>query len=266
LGSIATHHVRRITGEDFEIVYLKKLWTHRSGHHFVPDSPKFDYGYDDFHRWKDQIEQYISETNEYWLRHYQPKEGDVIVDVGAGRAEDTLTFSRGVGKTGRVIAIEAHPFSFAILNNFCRLNRLDNVTALHIALMDKPGTAYIVESQSWAENSIALNRDSGGMPVRAATFDDICEEQGLKKIAFLKMNIEGAERYSIQGMTKCIPNISHICVACHDFRYENGDGDQFCTRALVEHFLIGHGFTPTSRPNDPRPYVRDHVFGIRYEN
>jgi hypothetical protein len=37
----------------------------------------------------------------------------------------------------------------------------------------------------------------------------------------------------------------------------------FNTRAFVEQFLIEHGFKPASRPDDPRDYVRDHIFGLR---
>jgi tRNA G46 methylase TrmB len=76
-----------------------------------------------------------------------PQRGDVVIDVGAGRGEDTLTFSRAVGRTGRVIAIEAHPLSFKILQRFCLLNELSNVTLLPFVLLDKPGTVRLVENR-----------------------------------------------------------------------------------------------------------------------
>jgi len=251
--------------EDVEIAYVEGLWTHRVGPLFFPDGPRFNYTPPDFDSWKGQLERYVSETNEFWLQHYHPQEGDVVIDVGAGRGEDTLTFSRGVGETGRVIAIEAHPLSFAILKNFCRLNQLSNVTLLQLALMDKPGTVRIAESESsWMENAIEYGDGSSGIPVRATTLNDVCEDQGLKDIAFLKMNIEGAERYALLGMEPVIQHIRQICVACHDFRSDHGDGEEFRTRGLVEQFLVEHGFTLASRPNDPRDYVRDHVFGLRH--
>ena len=81
----------------------------RAGSDFFPDGFRFDYTYVDFNIWKNQMDVYAADTNDYWLQHYRPQEGDVIVDVGAGRGEDTVTFSRAVGQTGRVIAIEAHP-------------------------------------------------------------------------------------------------------------------------------------------------------------
>lgn len=256
--------MRGLGGDGVEIAYVDGMWTRRAGRHFFPDSLRFDYAYADFESWKRQAEIYASDTKEYWLQHYRPQEGDTIVDVGAGRGEDTLTFSRAVGRAGRVIAIEAHPVSFAILKNFCRLNGLTNVTSLHLALMDKPGTVRITESESsWMENAIEYGDGSSGIPVRASTLNDVCEQQGIKEIAFLKMNIEGAERYAVFGMGRVLGAIQQICVACHDFRSDRGESEQFRTRAFVERFLVEHGFTLVSRPDDPRMGIRDHVFGLR---
>jgi FkbM family methyltransferase len=265
LGKIATGFLRKINGEGVEIAYVDGLWTRRVGSAFFPDGLRFDYTYADFDSWKRQAEIYASDTKEYWLQHYHPQEGDVIVDVGAGRGEDTVTFSRAVGETGRVIAIEAHPVTFALLKNFCRLNCLTNVTTLQLALMDKLGTVRIAESESWLENAIEYAEGSSGIPAQAATLKDLCEQYGLKDIAFLKMNIEGAERYALLGMEPVMQRIRQICVACHDFRFDRGDGEQFRTRAFVEQFLAEHGFTLASRPDDPRIGIRDHIFGLRHE-
>jgi FkbM family methyltransferase len=264
LGKIATHALRRASvTDDLEVAFLHGLWTRRIGAAFIPDGPKFDYKYEDFSAWKDIIRGYSAATNDHWLRHYRPREGDIIVDVGAGRGEDTLTFSRAVGASGRVIAIEAHPLSFTLLRSFCQLNRLHNVTALHLALMDKPGTARIAEWESnWMESGVEWDRPIGAK-VPAGTLEHVVREQRLDRISFLKMNIEGSERYALLGMMPVMERIAHICVACHDFRAEQGHGDQFRTRAFVERFLLDHGFSVKSRADDQRNYVRDHVFGLR---
>jgi FkbM family methyltransferase len=264
LGKIATRFLRHTDGDGVEIVYVDGMWTRRVGPNYFPDGLKFDYDYADFGSWKRQAELYESDARDYWLQHYLPQEGDVIVDVGAGRGEDTFTFSRAVGESGRVIAIEAHPVTFEVLKNFCRLNRLTNVTLLQLALMDKPGTVGMAESNSsWTENAIDYGRGAPGVSVRASTLEQVCEQEGLEDIAFLKMNIEGAERDALAGMEPVVKMIRQICVACHDFRYNKGDGEQFRTRAFVEQFLVTHGFTLASRPDDPREAVRDHVFGLR---
>jgi FkbM family methyltransferase len=264
LGKIATVIVRRGGGDDIQIAYINGLWTRQIGSDFFPDSVRFEYTYADFSDWKNQVAHYAADTKEYWLQHYIPRQGDIIVDIGAGRGEDTLTFSKAVGDTGRVIAIEAHPVTFAILKSFCQLNRLNNVTVLHLALMDKPGTVRMVESEaSWMENAIDCAERSSGVEVRSGTFEEVWKEQGLKELAFLKMNIEGAERYALVGIRSALPYISQICVACHDFRCNSSEGEKFRTHAFVEEFLVRHGFALASRWDDPRDYVRDHIFGLR---
>jgi FkbM family methyltransferase len=263
LGKIATLYVRRMTGDTIELTYRYGLWTHRVGANFFPDAPTF-YTFLDFEAWKGQADAYVSQAEDFYLYEYTPKQGDVIIDIGAGRGEDTLAFSRGVGPLGRVIAVEAHPLSFVILKSFCRLNELTNVTALEVALMDKTGTVHVVESaSSWKESAVEHNEGPLGGPVRASTLDEVCAEQGIGEIAFLKINIEGAERYALLGTERVLPRVRHICVACHDFRAEQGHGEQFRTRSFVERFLVEHGFTLSFRPADPRDYIRDHVYGSR---
>ena len=256
--------IRRAASDDLEVLYVNDLWTRRVGPDFFPDGPAFRYEYVDFGKWRGQTERYISEAKEYWLRHYQPERGDIVFDVGAGRGEDTVAFSRAVGKDGRVVAVEAHPLSFAILKSFCLLNGLTNVIPIHAALMDRPGSVRIADGiDSWMESAIEEGDGSNGVEVHAETLDKICYREGITEVAFLKMNIEGAERYALPGMASMMPRIRQICVACHDFRAALGHGERFRTREFVESFLTEHGFLVASREGDPRDYVRDHVFGLK---
>lgn len=263
LGKIASQFICKAGADGVELVYIDGFWTRRAGSDFFPDSPQFDYNYANFRAWKNQMLQYEFNAREMWLVHYRPHPGDVIIDVGAGRGEDTVAFSRAVGKTGRVIAIEAHPVSFAALERFCRWNGLTNVMPLHLAIMDKPGTVRLaVSSSNWSESSVKATASST-IDVPASTLDDVCLRYRITQINFLKMNIEGAELHALAGMKMIMPKVEEVCVACHDFRAERGDGEQFRTRVFVERALSAQGFTLSSRPHDPRDYVRDHIFGLR---
>lgn len=263
LGKIATIAGRHIARSDVKIAYTHGKWTARIGASLITIGPRFNYVPEVFEKWEERAEQYASDTRDYWLRFYEPKEGDTIIDVGAGQGEDTLTFSRAVGASGRVIAVEAHPLSFKALKNFCRLNGLRNVTPVNVALMDRPGKVHIVESESWMENRVEASNGSSGLSVRATTLDDLCRKEGIEDISFLKMNIEGAERFALPGAGKTMPRIRHICVACHDFRANQSHGEHFRTRAFVEQFLAAQGFRTERRMDDPRASVPDHVFGLR---
>src|SRR3989338_1644865 len=139
---------------------------------------------------------YIRDAQNYWTFVYQPKAGDIIIDVGAGKGEDVPFFSHAVGPQGRVIAIEAHPETFRCLAALCAYNNLNNVTPIQAAICEKEGEIMIDNPDSDIMSSIANATD--GFKVNGYTLDKIFEKFNLDKVDFLKMNIEGAEKMAIQ--------------------------------------------------------------------
>ncbi|MGI0080700.1 MAG: FkbM family methyltransferase, partial [Nitrososphaerales archaeon] len=67
---------------------------------------------------------------------YQPKSGDVVMDVGAGVGEEALTFSREVGLIGKVVCVEAHPATYRRLEKLVKYNHLENIIAIHRAVTE----------------------------------------------------------------------------------------------------------------------------------
>jgi FkbM family methyltransferase len=261
LGKLATAQARRATRADVAVLF-DECWIHRTEKRYFPDGRKFAYRQPDFEHWPGEYERRSAAAREYWFQVYAPKSGDVVVDVGAGRGEDVGAFSEAVGPTGRVLAIEAHPESFARLDRFCRLNRLTNVTTLHAAVSDRIGAAVISDDEAWESNDI-FSREGEGWSVPMMTLGEACRRFGVRTIHFLKMNIEGAEREALAGMADVVRDVENICVACHDFRAERGEDDRFRTREFVEEFLADHDFERFSRPEHPEDFARDHVFGVR---
>jgi len=263
LGKISTHLAKRDVGEDVEVFYDGHLWVHRVGTYFFPDGRMFNYFANSFKLWKGLTAQYLFDATDYWFRHDRPQPGDIVFDIGAGHGEDTLAFSQTVGDTGRVFAIEAHPQSYELLETFCRLNHLSNTTALNLAVMDKAGEISMVESHDWRAHSVAFGGSLGDIRVPATTIDQICDKQGIDHIDFLKMNIEGAERYALIGMESMIRRTKSMCIACHDFIADRELGEHYRTRTFVQQFLADHGFRFESYPEDSRDFVRFHLYAFR---
>ena len=86
---------------------------------------KYDFQIMTFH------EDHIIEHN------FTPKEGGIVIDVGAHIGPYTLIASRRVGLNGKVVAIEADSENFNILNRNIQLNKLTNVIALNYAAFSK---------------------------------------------------------------------------------------------------------------------------------
>lgn len=263
LGKVTTYLARRELGREVRVFHDGRLWIHHVNSTFFPDDRRFRYYGSSFKDWAELPSRYMRDAEDYWFRRYHPREGDTILDVGAGRGEDSFAFSRAVGSSGRVVAIEAHPQTYELLEGFCRLNRLENTSLLNVAVMDKQGEISMVESDDWRANAVATDETSGDVRVTATTIDRICSELVIKRVDFLKMNIEGAERYALPGMKSMLGSTTAICVACHDFLADRGLGESYRTKQFVEQFLVGHGFRTVSYPEDARDYVRCHVFAFR---
>ncbi len=60
-------------------------------------------------------------------------------------------------------------------------------------------------------------------------------------------------------MREMIRRTRYACIACHDFK--DGGCGVMNTRQTILEFLRGSGFSITTRDNDPRPFVRDHIHG-----
>lgn len=210
---------------------------------------------------KKKYKTYFNNVNEYWYVKYSPSEGDVIVDVGAGKGEDSIPFAHSVGKTGKVIAIEAHPNTFNNLKDECKRNTDLNIIPINLAVTDSAKKVYIETNSVWETNTLSTNESD--VCVESDTLDNICKKLSLDKIDFLKMNVEGAEVDIIKGMTDCIKNIRTVCICCHDFRADLGEGEKYRTKDRVVEFLKQNGFEIFCRENDPRDYVRYHIFGYK---
>jgi FkbM family methyltransferase len=262
LGTIATWYIQSRLKVDGAVFY-DGCWMHRVQSAYYADSPQFRYHTDEVLQWAATAQDFKDQAQDHWCHCFKLEPSMVIIDVGAGTGTDALFFSRAVGPTGKVIAIEAHPHTFAMLQATCRWNGLHNVTPLNYAVMDRKCHVYVEDRPNHVENSVAVEKGENHLAtgIPAASLDDICRDLKLERIDYVKMNIEGAERFAIQGMSEVVRQTRAITIACHDFRASSGA--EFSTRAEVVRFLTSHGFVLYKRDDDPRPHVRDHIYAIR---
>lgn len=263
LGFLATRWAgRALPGVLIE--YRQGVWVHRLGGYTFADSLRFDYYAYTINRWPRKLEKILSEAEDHWFFAGRPTAGGVIVDVGAGKGEDCVAFSRAVGPNGKVLAVEAHPATIQCLRASIELNGLSNVMPIHCALTEKPGSVMIETAEDW-ESSSVVSDVKGGDRVPGVPLDALVKQHNLTRIDLLKMNIEGAEALAIEGMMQSFPIIRALCISCHDFRANRGDGEFFRTKALVERRLQAAGFRIIPR-QDHRDYIADQVNAIRTES
>jgi FkbM family methyltransferase len=243
LAIMARHGVQRIFYDD-------GIWIHQTTHgYFAYHQPYIRLDMAGLDTWARTV----------FLRNYQPRPGDVILDIGAGAGEEVLTFSRAVGGDGKVICVEAHPRTHRCLQKLIEYNQLTNAAAIHCAVSEPGCTETVIQnSEEYLRNRVG---GTEGFRVPARTIDSIVGEFGLTQVHFLKMNIEGAERQAIRGMVETVRRTQALCVCCHDFLADICGDELLRTRQLVSDFVLQHGLQIFEEDGQHAlPYVREQLW------
>lgn len=260
---ITNRHANRLNaGPRLDVRYdaQARSWRRRALGEVVYDGPV--YGYFGNHLTVVNGETpWSAAARKNWFVHYTPKAGDVILDIGAEIGSDVSAFANGVGSTGKVISVEAHPATYRLLEATVRESGYTHVHCMAVAIADKRGEIFIEDASSMLSSAISSKR--AGHRVPALSLDDLCREHGIEEIALLKMNIEGSERDAFKGMHETLKRTRHLCIACHDFRADRGDGEFFRTRLEVLRALGAAGFVVAPAPSNVPDYMRDHVHAWR---
>ena len=206
-------------------------------------------------------DQVAARVKDRWCLAYTPGSGDVVVDLGAGFGDEALIFSNLVGPSGRVIAVEAHPNTFACLEETVRRSDAGNVNCVQCAVSDRDGFLNISDSDAHVGNSVVL--DGGLVPVPARSLDSLVDAVKIDRIDLLKINIEGAERDVVKAMDAIAPRVRHIVIECHDFVADAGGSDRFRTKAEVTAALEDLGFQVKGRPDGGPHFLRDLIYASR---
>jgi FkbM family methyltransferase len=150
----------------------------------------------------------------YFFGAYEPVElslfssllepGCTVVDAGANVGFYSLMLAEAVGKTGRVLAFEPVPRTYAQLRANLALNDLPQVSAVNQALWNatEPLTLSLgreqehnIGSYSCADLPDAVEQAQ----CEAVRLDDVVQGAGVARVDAIKVDIEGAERLALEG-------------------------------------------------------------------
>lgn len=143
----------------------------------------------------------LQERWELWMHNYlKPRQGSVFIDVGANIGRYSLQFSRRIGSSGRIVAIEPVPETFSVLARAVKANNFQNITLMNIACWNREIDVDLFIASHSGSSSIKRNFDQGFVTVKAKTLDSVVEELGLSRVDFVKIDAEAAELEILQGM------------------------------------------------------------------
>jgi len=132
--------------------------------------------------------------------------GGVAIDIGANLGEWALPLARGVGPSGRVLAIEPAPRADRALDKTLVANALAQAEVIRCAVGDHDGTVEFavpivtsvrVDTGTARIGPVVAGHEAMKMALRS--LDSLAPERRLDRIDLVKIDVEGYERQVLHG-------------------------------------------------------------------
>jgi len=187
----------------------------------------------------------------YIIGNYEPELSKIIfnetqlgkqfVDIGANAGYFSLLASQYSNK--KVISIEPMPENVQFLNEHIKMNKINNIEVLPIAISDKNGEIEFSNSDNLSANTYkkeSVMFKGEGIKVQTISLQELAERNSLDSNCFIKIDVEGAEFDVLEGgkdfLKKHHPN---LMVATHDCHLAGVK--EKCIQILTE---LGYTTTP----------------------
>ena len=125
----------------------------------------------------------------------------VILDVGANIGYYSMMIASALGGRCEIHAFEPAEETHARLTRNIALNGLTCIRAHRVGLADVPGWARILRP---AGNSGAAYLEGGGRETPVSTLDHFVREQALRRVDFIKIDVEGLEERVLRGASEVL--------------------------------------------------------------
>ncbi len=146
------------------------------------------------------------------VEQFSPKIGDIVIDVGAAFGFYTIVASKRVGQQGKVVAIEAQPDVFKMLNRNTKLNKLTNIISLNYAVYSKKTTLKLYSTYSIIQERASRYSLQRYTEVSGDTLDNLLWSVGIKQVNWIKIDVEGAEYEVLKGAKEVLSASDRISI------------------------------------------------------
>lgn len=161
---------------------------------------------------------------DFYQNFYKVKDNDVIIDAGSNCGYLALLFSKLSGKNGKVFAFEPDKFNIdCIVENINLNSDLENTIVIEDLLIWNKNTEIdFYEAGTVGSSAVWIPENAILVKKKAITIDSWVQENNIKKLDFIKMDIEGAEIEAIEGCLETIKTLKpNFAIA--SYHWVNGE-------------------------------------------
>jgi len=136
--------------------------------------------------------------------HLLIEEGDYIVDGGANQGVYTCAFAQKVGHRGKVISVEPLKEPIKMLVENLKLNRFKNVKIERCGLWNRNTKGKIYFSEDRYGQASIVAKSENHQKLKLKKLDNLIKLNNLNRIDLIKLDLQGAEEFAINGAFKSI--------------------------------------------------------------
>jgi len=145
-------------------------------------------------------------------------EGDIVLDIGAHIGLFAACAATLTGSKGKVYAFEPSADTNDLLTKTISINHFENIIEPHKEAMGAVSgktTFYVSDVKGDNSNSLVsykADRPLQGMQVDMISIDDFVKNRKLLSLAFIKIDVEGAEYDTLCGAVNTFKNLRPACI------------------------------------------------------
>jgi len=146
--------------------------------------------------------QYAYQTTKATVK---PEYNDIILDCGAGFGETALFFAHETGPEGQVYSFEFVKSNIEIFTKNISLNPelAKRIIMIERAVWDSESCLFFTEDGP--ASKVGLEKYGGGEnQITSISIDEMVKKHALKRVDFIKMDIEGSELRALKGAVETL--------------------------------------------------------------
>lgn len=162
-----------------------------------------------------KLDQYLNEGSYGYLGkglNVNVEKEDIVIDAGAWIGDFSAL---AAAKGARVYAFEPTSLTYSVLLTTVKLNGFNRIIPIKKGLGDVDGyLPMALDPQNSGANSISFSRSSDIEEIEITTIDSFVSSHNLKRVDFIKADIEGAERAMLLGAKETLRTYAPKLAIC----------------------------------------------------